>query len=213
MTPRVARVVALVFALAAVGGISLGLVAHVALGEVDGPSPTLPGLHGQATWASGKRPAPPFRLRDHDGELVSLAALRGRPVLVTFLDSLCEEQCTVTGRQLGRTLRRLDPEDRPALVVVSVDPAGDTPKSIRRAMVEWRLAGPWRWHWLRGTRRELARVWAAYGIVVQPTTNDITHGLALYLVDRRGFQRTGYLFPFLPNFVQHDLEKLAQEKA
>jgi protein SCO1/2 len=212
MTRRGARTVALVFSVAVVGGISMGLVAHVAFGDVESPSPALPGLHGQATWGPGKRAAPPFRLRDQDGAVFSLAALRGRPVLVTFLDSSCEEQCTVTGRQLGTTLRRLDPEDRPALVVVSVDPTGDTSRSIRRAMVKWRLKGPWRWHWVRGTRSELARVWAAYGIVVQPTTNDITHGLALYLVDRRGFQRTGYLFPFLPNFVQLDLEKLAREK-
>jgi cytochrome oxidase Cu insertion factor (SCO1/SenC/PrrC family) len=65
-------------------------------------------------------------------------------------------------------------------------------------MTRWRMAGPWRWHWLHGTRRELAPVWAAYGITVQPTTNDTTHGLARYLIDRQGFQRTGYLLPFLP---------------
>ena len=37
--------------------------------------------------------------------------------------------------------------------------------------------------------RELERVWRAYGIGVEPTTNDITHGMALYLIDRRGFER------------------------
>jgi cytochrome oxidase Cu insertion factor (SCO1/SenC/PrrC family) len=200
-------------AFAAVGGISIGIVAHVAFGRSEPPLAELPALHGQASWAAGKRAAPPFRLRDQDGRLVSLKRLRGRPVLVTFLDSLCKEQCTLTGRQLGTVLRRMAAADRPTVVIVSVDPAGDTSASIRRAMTKWRLAGPWRWHWLRGTRRELARVWADYGIVVQPATNDITHGLALYLVDRRGFQRTGYLFPFLPNFVGADLVKLAREPA
>jgi protein SCO1/2 len=199
----------LLLTLGAVGGASLGALAHVAFGETEASSPALPDFHGQASWGAGKQAAPPFRLRDQNGVFVSLAELRGRSVLVTFLDSRCVDQCPIAGRQLGTVLREMAPADRPTLVVVSVNPPGDTPASIRRAMAEWRLVGPWRWHWLRGTRRELARVWTAYGIAVEPTTNDVTHGLALYLVDRRGFQRTGYLFPFLPNFVALDLEKLA----
>jgi len=55
-------------------------------------------------------------------------------------------------------------------------------------------------------------MWRDYGITVEPTTNDITHGLALYLIDRKGFERTGYLFPFLPNFVTLDLQTLARER-
>ena len=207
------RIVALLLTLGAVGGAGLGLVAHVALGGGERSSPELPALHGQASWAAGERAAPQFRLRDQNGALVSLARLRGRPVLVTFLDSQCEEQCPIQGAQLGTMLRGMAPADRPALVIVSVDPADDTPASIRQAMRDWRLAGRWRWHWLRGTRSELARVWAAYGIAVKPTTNDVTHGLALYLVDRRGFQRTGYLFPFRPTFVALDLRTLANERA
>jgi hypothetical protein len=38
------------------------------------------------------------------------------------------------------------------------------------------------------------------------------HGLVLYLIDRRGFERTGYLFPFLPNFVALDLRTLHGER-
>jgi cytochrome oxidase Cu insertion factor (SCO1/SenC/PrrC family) len=206
------RRLALLLALGAVGGMGVGVVAHVAYGETDRAAPILPGLHGQVSWAPGERAAPSFRLRNQHGTTVSLAGLRGRPVLVTFLDSLCTTQCPVTGHQLGTVLRRMDPADRPTLVIVSVDPRGDTRASIRRAASNWGLAGPWRWHWLRGTRAELSRVWAAYGITVQPATNDITHGLALYLVDRRGSQRTGYLFPFLPNFVALDLVRLAREE-
>jgi protein SCO1/2 len=206
------RLVPLLLALGAVGGASLGFVAHVAFGETDRISPALPALHGQASWGAGERAAPPFRLRDQNRRVVSLPELQDRPVLLTFLDSHCVDQCPIAGRQLGTILRRMAPPDRPTVVVVSVNPAGDSPGNIRHAMAEWELAGPWRWHWLRGTRAELARVWAAYGIAVQPTTNDITHGLALDLVDRRGFQRTGYLFPFLPNFVQLDLQMLARER-
>ena len=212
-SPRtLARLALLVIAVGGLAGIGVGVVAHLLVGERTQDALGLPRFHGQVSWAAGERRAPTFERRDQNGDRVSLAAQRGRPVLLTFLDSLCEEQCPIEGRQLGIMLRGMAPADRPTLVVVSVDPPGDTPASIREAMASWRLAGPWRWHWLRGTKRELEAVWRDYGITVEPATNDIMHGLALYLIDRRGFERTGYLFPFLPNFVALDLRSLARER-
>jgi cytochrome oxidase Cu insertion factor (SCO1/SenC/PrrC family) len=210
---RLRRPLLLLIAVAAVLGIGLGTLAHLAVGGGEAGRLGLPTLHGQASWSPGEKRAPAFQLRDHVGALVSLEALRGRPVLLTFLDSRCVSQCPIAGRQLGTILRRMPPAERPTLLIVSVHPAADTPASIRHALASWRLSGPWRGHWLRGTRRELATVWRAYGITVKPTTPVITHGLALYLIDRRGFQRTGYLFPFLPNFVALDLRSLGREPA
>jgi cytochrome oxidase Cu insertion factor (SCO1/SenC/PrrC family) len=208
---RVRRLGLLLVAVGALTGIGLGIVAHLALGGRGEGGLDLPALHGQASWSPGEKRAPPFQLRDHEGTLVSLTELRKRPVLLTFLDSVCAQQCPIMGRQLGMMFRRMPPADRPALLIVSVNPSGDSPASIRHAMANWRLGGPWRWHWLRGTKPELAAVWRAYGMTVKPGTKVITHGLALYLIDRRGFQRTGYLFPFLPNFVELDLRSLGRE--
>jgi cytochrome oxidase Cu insertion factor (SCO1/SenC/PrrC family) len=109
-------------------------------------------------------------------------------------------------------LRRLPAAARPTLVVVSVDPKGDTRLGIEHAARTWGLAGPWRWHWLNATRKQLVSVWRSYGITMEPTSNDIVHSLALLLIDRRGYERTAYLFPFLPGFVQHDLALLAGER-
>ncbi|MBV9367809.1 MAG: hypothetical protein JOY89_26505, partial [Solirubrobacterales bacterium] len=41
-----------------------------------------------STWGAGVRRAPNFFLRDQDGRPVSVAANRGRPVIVTFIDPL-----------------------------------------------------------------------------------------------------------------------------
>jgi protein SCO1/2 len=206
------RLALIAIAAAGVTGVGLGLVAYLVTGERAQGGLALPSLHGQASWTPEERPSPSFALRDQNGAVVSLGSLRSRPVLLTFFDSRCEEQCPIMGRQLATMLRQLAPAERPTLLIVSVNPAGDTRASIRRAMGEWRLAGPWRWHWVRGTRTQLAAVWRDYGITVEPTTNDVTHGLALYLIDRKGFERTGYLFPFLPNFVNRDLQTLARER-
>lgn len=207
------RLAALMIVFGAAGGIGLGFVAHLAAGGTGRGVSGLPELHGQASWVAGERVAPAFSLLDQSGKHVSLAAQAGRPVLLTFFDSRCADQCPLLGHEFGTMLRGMDVAERPTLLIVSVNPDGDTPRSIRRAMAAWGLAGPWRWHWLRGSRQELERVWRDYGITVQPTTNEIMHGLVVYLVDRRGFQRTGYLFPLLPNFVALDLRTLSRESA
>jgi cytochrome oxidase Cu insertion factor (SCO1/SenC/PrrC family) len=206
------RLAALVIAAGALTGVGLALFAYLLFGPEEGGL-ALPRLHGQASWSPGEQPAPAFELRDQEDALVSLVELRDRPILLTFFDSRCVDQCPIMGRQLATMLRRMPSDDWPTLLIVSVNPAGDTPASIRDALVRWRLAGPWRLHWLRGTERELAAVWRDYGITVDPSTSTVTHGLALYLIDGRGFERTGYLFPFLPNFVALDLKTLRQEAA
>jgi cytochrome oxidase Cu insertion factor (SCO1/SenC/PrrC family) len=205
-------------ALAVCVAAAIGIGAGVALHELDSHgSPraaagTLPAFHGQAAWAAGTRAAPVFTLRDRSGVPVSLSALRGRPVLLTFLDSQCKQQCPIQGRQLASILRRLPAAERPTLVVVSVNPSGDTVAGIRHATAEWGLAGPWAWHWLNGTRRQLATVWHSYGVTVDPSSGDIVHSLVLYLIDRDGYERTAYLYPFLPAFVQGDLAKLGSTR-
>jgi protein SCO1/2 len=176
--------------------------------------PSLPSLHGQAVWKAGARRAPNVSLRDQTGRVVTLASLRGRPVVLTFLDSQCTSSCPIEGRQLGSVLRRLPAMERPTLVIVSVNHAGDTPAGIRHALAEWHLNGSWGVHWLNArTRAQLASVWRSYGVRVIPKSNDIVHSLALYLIDRRGYERTAYLFPFLQGFVQGDLGRLARERA
>ena len=210
------RLAAAVLACTTALGVAAGiLVRDLRQGAQPGAAAPAPStFHGQGVWRAGARPAPGFALRDQNGALVTLRSLRGRPVLVTFLDSQCTSRCPVEGRQLGWLLRRLPRASRPVVVVVSVDRAGDTPAGIRRALAKWRLDGPWSLHWLNApTHAALASVWRAYGVRVEPTTNDIVHSLALYLLDRRGDERTAYLFPFLPALVQGDLERLAAGQA
>jgi protein SCO1/2 len=207
-----AGVVAAALVLGIGGGVLLRALHHGATATSSRPS--LPSFHGQAVWAAGERPAPNFRLHDQDGAPFALSSLRGRPVLLTFLDSQCHQECPIEGRQLSMILRALPPAGRPALVVVSVDRTGDTPAGIAQALKKWHLAGPWTTRWLNApTHDQLAAVWREYGITVEPVSNDVVHSLALYLIDRAGYERTAYLFPFLPAFVQRDLVHLAGARA
>lgn len=194
-------------AAAAIVGIAIGVLLHSKFSSSTADATQLPALHGQATWAPGARPAPQFTLRDQRGRRVSLSALRGRTVALTFLDSLCKQACPVEGRMLAAAIDQVPSAHRPRLVVVSVDPAGDTPATIARAVRKWHL--PADVLWLRGTHAELARVWRDYEITVDPVSGDIVHSTAVYLLDPKGDERAGFLMPFVPGLVADDLKTLA----
>jgi len=211
-TPRRPSARALVLLVAAgIAGLGIGLALHFALGGRTAASARSPQpvLHGQASWAAGARPAPLITmLHDQSGRAFSLAALRGRTVAMTFFDSHCTQACPLEGRALAEAERSLPAAQRPVLVIVSVNPL-DTSASVRRAVRRWGLGRAGRWYWLMGTHSELARTWHSYRIFVAPTKGDITHTEALYLIDRHGYERSGYLYPFVPRFVSGDLRLLA----
>ncbi len=208
---RLVRTAIVVIAAAAAIGVGAGVAAHLLLptGASQPAAVPLPYLHGQATWAPGKRPAPQFTLHNVLGGNVSLSSTRGNVTLITFLDSHCRTLCPMIGGAIGDVQRALPAAARPTVLIVSVNPAGDNAASVRASVHHWRIAAGWRW--LSGSRQQLAPVWRAYGIEVEPTTNDITHGAAVYLVDRRGYERSGYLAPLLPNLLTLDIRRVSAE--
>ena len=194
---------AICIAAAAVVGVAIGVAVHAATSRTK-----LPPLDGQATWAPHQRPAPLFTLHDQRGSAVALASLRGRTVALAFMNSLCGTTCPVEGQMLGAAIRQLPAGSRPQLVVVSVNPKADSPVTISGAIAHWRL--PQDTAWLVGSRPELARVWRGYNITVDKNATGIAHSTAVYLIDKRGDERAGFLVPFLPNLVAGDLRTLAR---
>jgi protein SCO1/2 len=202
------RTFVLAVASAAVVGIATGVILHNVFGSSRALArPSLPSLYGEATWRSGEVPAPLFRLRDQNGRTVRLVGLRGRPVVLAFMDSLCTSECPIEAAQFAAALKPLAAAARPRLVVVSVDLA-DSPESIAKAARKWHL--PAGFEWLLGTHARLAPVWRAYGIEVRPTkSGDVEHSDAFYVIDRNGDERAGFLSPFIPGLLTRDLRRLA----
>ena len=148
----------------------------------------------------GRRAAGPA---DHDARRPEraevLARLIARPDRRDrVLRLLLHTGVPVGGPRARRGRARAARAQRPVLVVVSVNPR-DTPASTRAAVRKWGLAGVAGWHWLRGSHAQLAASGRAYHIFVAPPANgDIAHTEALYLIDRRGDERSAYLYPFAP---------------
>jgi cytochrome oxidase Cu insertion factor (SCO1/SenC/PrrC family) len=212
---RVARTTAVLVA-AGVIGAGAGAAGHLMLGGSHSPSIVTErfGMDGQAAWAAGARVAPAINaLPDQTGRAFSLASLRGHPVALAFFDSHCNQECPLEGRELAAAEASLPASERPILVAVSVNPL-DTPASAAKAVRAWKLAGVAPWHWLLGSRARLAPVWREYNIYVGPAKDgDIPHTEALILIDRRGYERSAYLYPFAGRFVTHDLGVLGREPA
>jgi protein SCO1/2 len=172
------------------------------------------GMHGEAAWAEATQPAPAIdALRDQTGKRFSLASLRGRSVAIVFFDSQCRQECPLEGRELAAAEQSLPSAQRPVLVAVSVNPL-DTPRSAASAAKAWGLAAAAPWHWLMGTRTQLGPAWAEYHVYVapHPVNGDIAHTEAIYLVDRRGYMRSGYQYPFRSQYLTSDLRTIAGSK-
>jgi protein SCO1 len=170
-------------------------------------SPSASGFDGAALPAGV--PARGFTLTDQSGQAVSLAAYRGQVVLVAFLDSTCGATCILIAQQLRGALDEL-PRPVPVLIV-SVDPAGDTPAHVGRFLAQASLSG--RVHYLTGPPSQLRALWHAYRAAPAGASSAVKDSsAAAVLVNRRGFERVLFgLEQLTPESLVHDIRRLQSE--
>ena len=168
-----------------------------------------------SSWGVGERRAPDFSLRDQDGRPVSVAANRGRPVIVTFIDPLCRNFCPLEAQVLNQMERRIPAAHRPVILSVSVDVYANARRYLLQDDREWRLVPEWRW--AVGRPAALAAVWNSYRIGVKvktwringTVTYRIDHTEAAYVLDASGHERALFVWPFNPQDLEHVLRQLA----
>jgi protein SCO1/2 len=154
--------------------------------------------------------APPLALRNYLGDPVSLETYRGKAVLVTFLYTHCVDVCPVVTANLRLVLQQLGPDARRVQVIaVSVDPRGDTRKTVAAFLKAHHMTG--RMKYLIGTRTQLQPVWNAWHVaaVRDPTSRKlVTHTSVTYGVSATGKLMTLYGPSFQPAQIVHDVPKL-----
>ena len=183
--PRRRVVPALAVALAALvgglAGVAIAAQRHhaVALPDLMSLSPVPP------------RAAPAFTLTDQDGRSVSLAGLKGRAVVVEFMDPRCTDICPIVSQEFRLAYRDLGPlADRVVFVAINVNQFHEDVPSVRQFTDEHGLASIPNWHFLTGTTPALQSVWKAYGEAVEPNpTGDVIHTSAMYFIDPSGHER------------------------
>jgi len=152
------------------------------------PSATLAAaVDGPATPLDG--PAPGFSLVDQNGRQVSLADLRGKVVVLTFLDPVCTSTCPLTAQimkdaslQLGRAARDVE------LVAIASNPIYRSVSAVAAFTSEEQLGSLHNWLFLTGSLRALRSVWGRYGItvLVSPGGAMVDHSLLVYVIGPSG---------------------------
>ncbi|MGA9857815.1 MAG: SCO family protein, partial [Solirubrobacteraceae bacterium] len=104
-----------------------------------------------------------FTLRNVNGTRVSLAADRGKVVVLTFIHSLCHDTCPFMVEQIKGALNSLPGNGAGVVAVgVSADPSEDTVRNRRHFLAQHEMAG--RLAFLNGPMAVMRRIWHAYGI-------------------------------------------------
>jgi protein SCO1/2 len=157
-------------------------------------------------------PAPEFTLRDSTGRLVRLSQFRGRAVLLTFIYDHCPDVCPLIVGNLHSALLQLGPQaSKVQIIAVSVDPKGDTPKTVRHFLAAHEMTG--RMRYLIGSFKELAPVWRSYGVEVQgsPESREVGHTAFIYGITASGKRRGLYPSNLQPSWIVHDVPILAAQ--
>jgi cytochrome oxidase Cu insertion factor (SCO1/SenC/PrrC family) len=137
-------------------------------------------------------PAPGFQLTDQDGQPVSLASLRGKVVVMTFLDPVCTSDCPIIGAEMKEAGVLLGPADKGVeLVAIVANPTYRSAAFTQAFDREEGLNTVPNWRYLTGSLSQLSQVWRHYGITVEnlPAGAMSAHNDLAVVIDRTGHIR------------------------
>jgi cytochrome oxidase Cu insertion factor (SCO1/SenC/PrrC family) len=144
--------------------------------------------------ASGQldTPAPNFTLTSQDGRQVSLASLRGKVVLLTFLDPVCVTDCPIIGQEMRAADAELGSEAaNTELVAVVANPTYTSTAFTRAFTHQEGFDQVPNWLYLTGSLSQLQSVWQHYGIQIEnlPAGAMTAHNDLVYVIDAAGTAR------------------------
>ncbi len=136
--------------------------------------------------------APAFSLSDQDGRPVSLASLRGKVVLLTFLDPVCTSDCPLIAQEFREADQLLGSGSRNVeMVAVVANPVYRSVAYTRAFDAQEGLSRLPNWLFLTGSLAQLQQAWRRYGIAAQvlPGGGMIAHNDLAYVIDKGGRTR------------------------
>jgi cytochrome oxidase Cu insertion factor (SCO1/SenC/PrrC family) len=137
-------------------------------------------------------PAPNVALTDQNGAPFQLNNLRGKAIVLTFLDPVCTTDCPVIAQELKQAGQQLGADDRDVeLVAVVANPVYRSAAVLQAFDRTEQLAQLPNWRYLTGSVSSLQKVWKAFGIevAVEGAGAMVAHNDMAYVIDRRGVVR------------------------
>jgi len=133
------------------------------------------------------------RWRAEGGEALTLSKFEGQWYALTFVYTSCAGSCPLTTAKLKRLATALDKAGRPLpLVVVSLDPAHDTPEALAAYRKRYGLEAATRWRVLVGEESQVRALTMLLGFKYARNAESgaISHDNTIYLIAPDGSVRT-----------------------
>lgn len=134
--------------------------------------------------------APDFNLVDQFGHSVTLSSMRGREVVLAFIDSRCKTLCPLTAEIMYNAKKQLGSSSasRVALVAINANPVANSVAAVQAWSINHGMLH--QWLFLTGTAQQLQSVYHQYGLYDQVTSDgQVTHDPAMYIIDASGRER------------------------
>ncbi|MDA8319000.1 MAG: SCO family protein [Actinomycetota bacterium] len=138
-------------------------------------------------------PAHAFSLTDQYSRTVTLASLRGKVVLLTFLDDTCSVDCPLIAQEFRQAGQLLSADSAHVeLVAINYNPVDTQVSYIQAFDRQEGLDGVPNWLYLTGTSAQLQQVWAHYDVPqaeILPAGSMVGHGDYAFVIDQNGHLR------------------------
>src|SRR6201993_4164104 len=139
------------------------VIAVVALALILAASGCAREAAGDYPASNGNNCLPDVSLIDQHGNAISLASLRGKPVLIDFIYTSCASTCPVLTSKIAAVARELGPALGANVTIVSItlDPEHDGPAQLA-AYAKSQTADSKSWLFLTGQPADIDQVLAAF---------------------------------------------------
>lgn len=135
------------------------------------------------------QPAPDFTLTSQAGRQVALSSLRGKVVLLAFLDPVCTTDCPIIAQEMRSADTLLGAKaSQTELVAVVANPTYLSTAFTAAFTRQEGLSQLPNWLYLTGSLSQLEAVWQRYGVEVQnlPAGAMSAHNDIAYVISRAG---------------------------
>ncbi len=160
--------------------------------------------------ANGNNCLPEVSLIDQHGASVSLASLKGKPVLIDFIYTSCASTCPMLTAKMAAIAHQLGPALGADVTIVSItlDPEHDSPAELAKYAKSHDADGNG-WIFLTGTRAQIDQVLALFKLRgTRESDGSITHSIAAFLLGPDGHQIRQYnALDVSPDAVAADVDR------
>jgi cytochrome oxidase Cu insertion factor (SCO1/SenC/PrrC family) len=190
------------------GGRALGIVGLAAMLAVSACGDRE--ARGDYPAANGNDCLPSVSLIDQHGTAVSLASLRGKPVLIDFIYTSCASTCPLLTAKMASIAHQLGPVLGADVTMVSItlDPEHDRPAELAK-YAKSHDADENGWIFLTGTPAQIDQVLAQFKLRrTRESDGTITHSIEAFLLGPDGHQVRQYsALDVSPDAVVADVDR------